>query len=47
MTSEYYVACYKDKATDTDGYLFLQSKGRANRSIVCTIHRTVKQRHED
>lgn len=27
----YYITCYKSKATDTVGYLFLQSKGRKNR----------------
>ena len=31
MKNQTYVTCYKKKATDTDGYLFLQSKGRKNR----------------
>ena len=31
MKNQTYIACYKKKATDTDGYLFLQSKGRKNR----------------
>lgn len=32
MKNQTYIACYKKKATDTDGYLFLQSKGRKNRT---------------
>ena len=32
MKNQTYIACYKKKATDTDGYLFLQSKGRKNRA---------------
>ena len=31
MNSQNYIVCYKNKATDTDCYLFLQSKGRQNR----------------
>ena len=31
MKNQTYITCYKKKATDTDGYLFLQSKGRKNR----------------
>lgn len=30
-TPKYYITCYKANATDTIGYLFLQSKGRQNR----------------
>ena len=31
MKNQTYITFYKKKATDTDGYLFLQSKGRENR----------------
>jgi len=31
MKNQTYITCYKKKATDADGYLFLQSKGRKNR----------------